>query len=360
MNFARNIAASIVSVIGLVCIISVLVLACPLWIVSFLTRIFVYLRYPKYIPWNEILEFEPSIGWKPRPNLDTYYLCGNLYTQREDDICHIRTDSQGWIGAHSLAECDIVIFGDSFAFGYGVDLRDSYLSLNPNLKIKAIAAPGYNMVQELLLMRQYASQLTDKLVVWFICLENDLLDNLRPNSAHIYRTPFVRHVGGATEWEIVTSHVSPVKWPCPTLRSPYGDVFAQLFTTNPLSHFVYSSCHFLLKEGRDTCHQVGADLSILTIPQKNQLSQKGLETMASRLEDEKDFDPDLLDRRFGEMCDKLSLPYLSASKYLHSRDYKTYDLHWTTGGHRRVATLLMDLHQRWNDGITKQNSSPLL
>ena len=352
MTFVRNIAACIVSMIGLICIVPVVVLALPLWLVSLLTRAFVYLRYPRYIPWNEVLEFEPTIGWKPKPNLDAHYLCYSLNSSREDDICHIRTDAQGWIGEHSLAECDIVVFGDSFAFGYGVDLRDSYLALNPNLKIKAIAAPGYNMVQELLLMRQFASQLTDKLVVWFICLENDLVDNLRPNSSHLYRTPFVRSAGGDAKWEIVTSHVNPTKWRYPTIAHPHFEVFAQLFSTSssPLSEFVYSSCDFLLREGRDICDQVGADLAILTIPRKTQMTQEGLKLIALQLADGKDFDPDLLDRKFAEMCHELSLPYLSARQYLQSPDYKTYDWHWTKEGHRRISKLLTDFHQTYASG----------
>lgn len=341
MAFIRNLLASITTLVGLVVSIPILILSCPFCVVVLLTRGCARLLQPKYSPWKAFIEYDPTIGWKPKPNLDAYYMDAG------DDVCHIRTDAQGWIGRDSLLDSDIVVFGDSFAFGYGVNLHESYLALNPQLKIKAIASPGYNMVQELLLMRQYAAQLRDKLVVWFVCLENDLLDNIRPNKPNFYRTPFVRRLGDTAEWEIETRHIRATKWPYPTIRHPYASVFAELFTPSPLSNFVYASCAYLLREGRDVCQQAGAELAILTIPQKKQLSPQGLRRLAASLKNDKDFDPNFMDERFHRICHELSLPYIPARKYLQARDYKSYDVHWTKTGHRRVAQLLSDLYSRY-------------
>jgi hypothetical protein len=330
--------------------IPILVLVGPFWIVALLTRACAYLLQPAHVPWKELMAFEPIIGWKPKPNLNAHYIDAG------DDVCHIRTDAQGWIGRSSLSESNIVVFGDSFAFGYGVHSRDSYLEVDPHLNIKAIACPGYNMVQELLLMRQYAAYLTDKLVVWFLCLENDLLDNIRPSNPHLYRTPFVRCVDGKT-WEIETRHVRAAKWSHPAMRRYYGEVFAELFTPSPLSEFIYASCAYLLREGHDLCQQVGATLVILAIPEKRQLTPQGLQTLAARVENGKDFDPDLMDERFRRICHGLSLPYLPARKYLQAEDYKTFDYHWTRTGHRRIGRLLSELYRTYESGHLSSTTS---
>ena len=99
-----------------------------------------------------------------------------------------RTDGRGH---GSLDDSAVVVIGDSFAFGYGVDAGKSFADLNPGLAIKAVGAPGYSMVQSVLLMEQFAERLAGKLVVWFVCLENDLQDNLAP-AMRRYRSPFVR------------------------------------------------------------------------------------------------------------------------------------------------------------------------
>jgi hypothetical protein len=78
------------------------------------------LLQPKFVPWDQVIEFETTIGWKPKRNLNIHYLA------RGDDICHIRTDSQGWPGKTTLAESAMVVFGDSFAFGYEVHIDASY------------------------------------------------------------------------------------------------------------------------------------------------------------------------------------------------------------------------------------------
>jgi hypothetical protein len=153
---------------------------------------------------------------------------------------HTGTDAQGWQG-NSPSQSEVVVFGDSFASGYGVNFAASFVELNPSVRIKAIGAPGYSMVQELLLMRQFVSQLKDKLVVWFICLDNDLYDNLRPSKANASRVPFVRSLKGGDDWEIVTRHINPAKWYCSSVDpQSYYPMLATFCTTSFLSQRLFS------------------------------------------------------------------------------------------------------------------------
>jgi hypothetical protein len=351
MLFIRNLLAIIASIFGLLLSAPMIIVGIPLWIVSSLTRIVTYLIQPKCSPWRDLIEFEPIIGWKPMANLDTHYIAiGN-------DICHILTDSQGWLGKNSLSESDIVVIGDSYAFGYGVNIYDSYINVDPGLKIKAIGSPGYNMVQELIIMQQLSSQLAKKLVVWFICLENDLHDNLIPDKPNFYRTPFVQSINGDVEWEIVTSHVKSIKWPYSSLERPYDPLFAKLCMPGPLSQHVYSACHFLIKEGHDICKKAGSSMAVITIPSKKQLDPLGKKYLASCVGGNvNEINPNYPDQMFDDICSKLGVPFYAGKNFLNLNDYKIHDCHWTKQGNRRVAKFLVGLYGDYMSGKLYSNT----
>ena len=346
MRIMRAILAAITTLVSLLCVAPVLVLVLPFWAIAWLTRTIAPLFERPHVPWQHLIEYDPHIGWKPKANLDAYYLA-----HRDDMLTpyHIITDAQGWPGTTSLAASQMVVFGDSFAFGYGVDIDVSYAVLHPHIRIKAIAAPGYNMVQELLLMRQLSLQLRDKLVVWFIYLENDLFDNLMPNLFH-YRMPFVRSNSGIDDWHIVTHHICPTMWHYTSTQRPYYSFLAQICTPNTLSQRVYSACNFLIKEGNEVCQQAGARLAIMTIPNVKQLSPDGIAFLAAQGADGQQIDPDFPDQQISEMCQQWGVPFLAAKQHMRVQDYKKYDVHWNEQGHRRFAQLLVHLYQYYHTG----------
>jgi hypothetical protein len=209
------------------------------------------------------------------------------------------------------------------------------------------------MVQELLLMRQLSLQLRDKLVVWFICLENDLYDNLRPDKPGYYRTPFVRNLNGEDKWEIVTSHVCPAKWSFSSIQRPYYAMLARLCTPSSLAQRAYSACNFLISEASALCKGAEAQLVVMTIPNKNQLSQHGREFLMSHLTEVDAFNPELPDLKFGEICRQWDVPFLSAMTFLQADDYKEFDTHWNEWGNRKVAKMLDHLYRSCISGGLK-------
>jgi hypothetical protein len=138
----RACLATIAALAGLILATPILFTGLPFWAITFLTRIFSRLLESQTIPWQEIIQFYPIIGWKPKPNLNSHALA--------DDVFHFTTDNNGWRGKSSLQESDVVVFGDSFAFGYGVNDSSFFADINPTLRIKAIKTNRYNMVQSLL------------------------------------------------------------------------------------------------------------------------------------------------------------------------------------------------------------------
>lgn len=340
MDTFRTLLAVITTMFGMLLAVPVLVLAVPLFVVSFLTRRIAYRLEPQVMVWGQLIEFCPTIGWKPKPHLDGYALA--------DDVFYLTTDADGWRGKTSIDESEVVIFGDSHAFGHSADDQYYFGNLSGAARIKAIGANGYNLVQELLWMRELSPKLRNKLVVWFIFSGNDLLDNIEP-SMHHYRAPFVREVKGACQWEIVTEHVNATPWPLVSLRYRQTNYDRLIQTCSPTSvaRRAFSACRFLLAQGAEVCKRAGARLVIMTIPDPLQLSQQGLDLLCKYGGDPKLLDLDLPDKEIRAICNTLGLPMIVGKEYLAAEDYKKYDDHWNERGHRRMAALLNELYDRY-------------
>jgi hypothetical protein len=333
--------AFVSGLLGLILSIPILILGLPFFLTAAFADVVRRRLEPKALPWNQLIEFDAAIGWKPRVNLIGHGIA--------DDAFALTTRADGWRGGSSFADSRIVVFGDSFAFGYGIDDRHMFTELRPLLPIKAIGAPGYNMVQELLLMRQFAPQLSGKLVVWFLFLGNDLYENLMPDMQG-YRTPFVRRSGGSEDWEIVTSHVNPTPWPYSSRKRLYLEILGRLCRPNHLSDRVYSACSFLIKEANETCARANASLVVMSIPDVMQLSQKGLEFLASRSGDAQSFDPDFPDRQIAAACGKLGVAFIAGRQFLTLDHHQERDIHWNARGHQEIHKMLARLHQDYLQG----------
>ena len=340
------------ALVGLVLAIPILLIVTPFLGVSWLTRIIARKIESSALRWPQLIEFDPVLGWKPRPNLTARHMA--------DDLYEITTDAHGWRGRVGLADGKIVVFGDSFAAGYGIDDKDFFANLDPRLAIKPVGINGYSMVQELLLMQRYAGQLRGKVVVWFVYHGNDLYDNLSPDM-HGYRAPFLREVNGTGEWEIVTHHIDPTRWPLAgAMRLKglhYHARLAELCSPTYLSQRAYSACEFLIRRGLDVCEQAGAKLVVMTIPDTTQLTEQGVKFLMSRGPDSKTFDEDYPDKMIGEICRKLGVPFVATKELMDPTDFKKTDCHWNRKGHRRIAEILTTIYREHAGG--RPSASPV-
>ena len=339
MNLIRILVAAMAAIVGLILLVPVFLLALLLWGVSILTRAVSRLLEPRFLTRDQLIEFDPAFGWKPRPNLNTHHLMADLF--------RLKTDSDGWRGKATLQESEIVVFGDSFAAGYGVDERHFFANLHRQPKIKSIGIGGYSMVQELLWMKHLAPQLRGKLVVWFIYHGNDLYDNLSPDLRG-YRKPFVRERRQSGDWEIVSSHVSRDQWPIVTRIRLEGQhhlaKLAEICSDTFLAERVYGACAYLIGSGEQICREAGADLVIMTIPEACQLTPEGQSALKARGGDPRSFDPFLPDKRIESICEDFQVPFIAGKSFLEMSCYKKNDCHWNALGHRKVAEALAELY----------------
>ena len=332
---------------GILLAIPIILLGLPFWLVAFVTNAIRRLWAPKALPWQRIIEFDSYVGWKPKANVDSYGIA--------DEPFQFTTDSDGWRGKRSLAESQIVVFGDSFGFGYGVDDKQMFTEKVPSLKVKSIGAPGYNMVQELLLMRSLAPRLSGKLVVWFVFLGNDVYENLMPDMKG-YRTPFLRYLRHTGDWEIVTWHVNNTAWAYTSRRRNYQEILGWLCRPGAFSDRAFSACEYLIEAAVETCANAGARLAIMTIPDVTQLSRKGLRLLSAGDDDSDLCDPDLPDRRLAAICRGLRVPFVAAKEFLNEKHHKTGDVHWNPRGHQRVAKILAGIYQDYLSGKFAQRA----
>ena len=339
MEIIRFFLALVATVAGLSLAFPVAAAWLVFWVIAGFTRVGARLFEPAILASDQLVHFTPVIGWRPRPNLNAHYL-----TTVRDGTFHVLTDSEGWPDKQPISDANIVVFGDSYAFGYGVDAGATFWRCADRARMKAIGAPGYNMVQELLLMRELAGQLAGKLVIWFVYFGNDLYDNLLPNNRH-YRTPFLRLNKDSRSWQITSDHVSPRKWPNRSVPDYYAKL-AELCCTTFLAERAYSACDFLITEGKKTCEAAGAKLVLMTIPDVVQLTEHGQKQLAAIASDRDSFDANRPDNNFHEIACRLGVPIVPLTKHLTASHYKEKDPHWNRRGHQKVAELIENTWRR--------------
>jgi len=335
LDIARVPVGMIAGLLSLALAVPAILILLPFAVVGLLTRSIRRFLEPRTVAWEDVIDFVPQIGWKPKPNLDVHVLDFN------GDTYHVTTGPDGWRGHSTLDEADVVTFGDSYAFGCGVDDSDFFAHLCADLRIKAIGSPAYSMVHSLLWMERLAPEIRDKLVVWFVYQGNDLVDNLHPALLH-YRSPFARLNQETGSWEIVTEHVDQSRW---TVNSREGEMeaFIEICSPTHQSARAFEACEFLIRRGAEVCSDAGAKLVVMTIPDLSPVAELALSRARERTGNDTDFDRDLPDRRFRDFCQHAGVPFVALKEHLDSFDYLEHDFHWGPRGNRRVANLIRDL-----------------
>ncbi len=349
--FLPTLLAAAGSVVGYIVTIPFVLLTFPLWVVKGLTagaRWVVRRLQPDVTTWDELIEYEPVVGWKPRAALDVHARAGGQF--------HVTTDDEGWRDRRlTLDEADVAIFGDSFAFGQGADDEDLFTRLVSDLRVKPVGANGYSMVQGVLWMERMEERLEGKVLVWLIYYGNDLLENLRPNLRN-YRMPFVRETRDDDGWEIVTGHVSEEPWPFHSPRH-YTERLAEICSPSALSRRAFEASRYLVERASSVCEDAGADLVVVGVPDVDVVRPADRRRVEAMAPDPGEFDASLPDRKLGQICERLNLPFVALGEHLTSKDHLPDDCHWSTTGHRKVARVLGDVCRRVH-AAREANQSP--
>lgn len=338
MNTLRVVVALISGLVGAILMLPLVLCLSPWIFVLMVTRSLARWIEPSHLPWQQLIEFDPWVGWKTRPGLKGYHLA-------DDDVYRTTTDTEGWRGRATVDESQVLVFGDSYVFGQAASDRHFFADLNPHLRVKAIGVSGYNMVQELMWMIRLAPRMRGKLAIWFIYLGNDLTDSLATN-VEGYRIPFVRENRETGRWEIVTSHLSASPWPSGSRyhHATFYERVAKLFVPGPFSARVFSACEYLIAEADRVTRQAGSRLIVVSIPSKNMLLEKDMQMLKEQFSDDSKFDVDYPDWQLGEICRTLGVHFVAGKGHLDAGHYRQCEAHWNKDGSRRVSELIAWLY----------------
>ena len=338
MNTFRIVVALIGGVVGAILVLPLVLFLSPWIFVVMVTRSLARRIEPSYLPWRQLVEFDPWVGWRTRPDLKGYHLA-------DDDVYQTTTDAEGWRGRTTVDESQVLVFGDSYVFGHAASDRHFFADLNPQLRVKAIGVSGYNMVQELMWMKRLAPRMRGKLAIWFIYLGNDLTDSLVTNIEG-YRIPFVRENRETGRWEIVTSHLSASPWPSGPgyHHATFYERVAKIFVPGPFSARVFSACEYLIEEADRVTRQAGSRLIVVSIPSKNMLLKKDMQMLKGHFPDDSKFDVGYPDRQLGGICRRLDVHFVAGKDHLGAGHYRQCESHWNDKGSRRVSELLAGIY----------------
>lgn len=330
MRAARQLLAAAAGVASLVIVVPVALVLLPMWAVASLARLLARWIEPPILDWRAVTRFEEAVGWVPRPHLE-----GHVRDFHGDPF-RLTTDAEGWRAAATLEESDLVVLGDSYAFGYGVDDDAFFARHVPGHRVSAIGAPGYGMAQPVLWLERLAGTLSGKTVVWLVYVGNDLIETLLPAS-NGHRSPFVavREDGSC---ELVTRHVRPDPW---TMATPGGmDAYIDVCSPGRLSRRAFAACEYLVERAAGVCESAGAELVVMTVPEMSPAAREALESALDARSRPETFDEDRPERRIAEICDQLGVRRVALREHMGPEHYLEHDFHWNPAGHRRLAEVL--------------------
>lgn len=212
--------------------------------------------------------------------------------------CHISTNNLGLrMGKLHPEKEAILCIGDSYTFGWGVDLEDAYFGLLDKKMANSLgqkqlvngAVPGYSTGHAVVQMQRLSRVLDFKKVIYFMC-SNDIFDNIRTENYYqnyeyfvdengnidlkqrqVY-TPFRRFLFQYTPYEAIAVHSqlfhfirgffrkTPPPAPKKTEQKP---VNTDLLTKVSMAH---------LRNLYQQCQDLNAELMVVWIPAPEELS----------------------------------------------------------------------------------------
>ncbi len=343
MLFIRLILSLIASLFGILLLIPLLIILLPFWFVSVFLKIISKFK-PKISDWEETIEFDQRLGWRPRPNMRVH--------MESDGVYRITTGPDGWRGNYSLKDSSVVVIGDSFVFGHAVDDADHFASLTKT-RVKPIGAPSYGAVHYLLLLKTLTSELKGKLVIWLV-YGNDYGESVH-SASYGYRFPFVFFNHQTDAWEIKTDHISSRKLPFHFDRGYKTSMpeLADLFSKNYFSDYAFGAFEYLVKEAKKHCDAHGAEFAIVTSPIRWLIDGSFVNKIKRHTAHPENFSLKYPDEQVELICKRNGITFRPSLGEFVREDFLPNDLHWSRSGNKKIARIIDGVYADFLKNKTK-------
>ncbi len=296
---------------------------------------------------------------------------GSAYWPKQDRYVHRFGYHQivgddAWKGGCTLEAADIVVVGDSFAAGMGIDYERCYY--HPRARgprIKPIAVDGWNLSQEAAALKDLAQQnIEGKLVIWLPFLFNDITNVTLPVDNWGTAAPFMRQDGPAKKWRLDTSHLRADDWDrrawlaggnVQTGNVALGQSFVIVDRPNHLIDRGIEAASVLIDEAAKAVTAAGAQLIMVTQPASYELASPWIRKKMSQI-----YNTVLvpkpntyLDERLQQICEAHGVPFLRGREFLSIMDFNIREPHLNRRGHVKLRRLFVTLWQWYqaNRGI---------
>ena len=347
-------------------------------------------------------EYDPLLGWRGRPGVASHF----RFRGTRIDVRHNRG---GWRdeevdaappaapapAAPGTAPARVLLLGDSYAWGFGVEQRDRFDDrverLLAGCRVQNYGVSGYGTDQELLVLRQVAAEARPDLVLVAFAVGNDLWNNL---ATEAYRLPKPRFRPGPEalrlenvpvprvgDWDrrantgvrdFLTEHLrlfawvrtrwAAVKpgfrrWMGRPMRSVPAEERIRILSTavpaDPLVEEGWILAGRLLAAIREEAAAAGSRLAVLVVPDPVQVDEALWRSAVAELRlDPVAFDrdrPNAMLARLGreqgfEVVDPLAAMRRHAAE--GARLFLPGDPHWSPDGHRVAAEVLAEALRR--------------
>jgi hypothetical protein len=163
------------------------------------------LTYPAYAC-GSFAQLDGELGWVLKPSATSCLGHGSVFAAKPWFEAPVYTDANGFRAARAGGDTPvggIVVFGASYAFGYGVTYEQSYAGVLARLTgtpVVIAASPAYSAAQAQLLAQRWAGRLQPKALVYLEMgqwLRNACTGTTRPTA--ILKPCFWRSPSGQTE-----------------------------------------------------------------------------------------------------------------------------------------------------------------
>lgn len=149
--------------------------------------------------------YHPVLGYTLKPNINSAHISYKSYTDYT-----FRTNKDGFRGSdwdHSNNRKNIVVLGDSFAFGWGVEEHEMFSSLlenrmratDPSYQVLNIAQSGFFLDQIINTFELFGKQFDPVLIIYLYC-HNDPYQHPSEENGRFNITSFRTNISKA-DWE---------------------------------------------------------------------------------------------------------------------------------------------------------------